>query len=202
MNRFLSWAAVFFLSGLALADLNDPAEIQKLLQGTIIQKDTINTKKEFQTITKAFFKQVSADAYAALAVNYAVYPTMFEEVTEGKTIKSNHDQTEHDYWLHLVIYAGPFTEHIYPEGHHTIVRPIDGTSEGKVLNQLTNYPEYIDVATQQTRLVPYQGGILVEDDVHILMKDETVYSKLVKNKLKEFFGKYTAKMRIALHGEP
>ena len=196
-----------FLGRLALADgapagFEDPKLLAQVLSGKVVVEDKVSTNVEFVSIGKAFFKGASPEAYSKLAIDYKLYPKMFEEVVEGKAIKNNAEMTELDFMLHMVVSVGPFQQDVYPEGHHNVMYPKDAISEGLIKMKITNYTEYIKDATQSTRLIPYQGGILVEDTVHVLLQNPSAQAGLVKKKLKEFYNKYITNLRKELKAVP
>jgi hypothetical protein len=200
---------VFFLSSPSLATgpqdapvgFKDPVLLGRVMKGEAVIQEPIGTQTEFQTVVRLYFNRVSPEAYAILATNHRVYPTMFDEVKEGRTTKANVGLTEFDYWLDLLVGTGILEDHVYPEGHQTFTPAADTKSEALIVNHLTNYQDTIQSAVQRTRLIPYETGMLVEDDIHILMQDASLSSRIVKKKLHDFFVKYVSALRVALHGE-
>ncbi len=197
---------VLFATRILLADapagFEDPALLAKVMQGKIVIEDKVSTSTEFVSVGKAFFKQTSPVVYSQLAVNYPLYPKMFEEIKEGQLLNSNAEKTEFDFKLHMEVSVGPFAYDVYPEGKHLLQLPQDAISEGKVVMKVTNYTEYLKRADQTTRLIPYEGGILVEDTVHVVLQKASSQGNIVKKKLKEFYNKYIDGMRKELKAQP
>lgn len=179
----------------------DPALLAKVMEGKIVMEDKVDTKVEFRTVAKAFFNRTAPEAYAALATNHPKYADLFTEVKKGETLKVSTDKTEFDYKLHLVFKVGPFSQDVYPEGHQKVTFGADATAEGRIDNEILNYKEEIKSATQVTRLIPYENGILVEDDVHVVLVKPSSQSGMIKKKLKEFFGQYVSTFRKELQGQ-
>lgn len=211
MNRYHVILTPFvFLAGLAFADgrqqrdvipgFEDPVLLEKVMSGQVVLEEKIATKKEFRTIIRAYFNKVSPEAYYKLATNHAKYPSMFEEVVEGATTSVSADALDLDYRLHLKVKVGMFEYDAYPEGHHKIIPAKDAISEARVVNEITNYEDQIKYSRQTTRLIPYQTGILIEDDVHFTLKSDSAAASLMKKKLKEFFTRYVSTLRKELQG--
>ncbi len=200
-----------FFAGICLASLafaqdpptgfEDPVLLGSVMGGKVIYQDKIDTKIEFETVAKAFFTKTSPEAYAMLAVNHPKYPQLFQEVKEGHTTKISEDKLDYDYRLKLVIQAGFITQEVFPEGHQHLIPAADAISEYRIQNAITNYTDDIKSATQVTRLIPYDNGILVEDDVHVILQKPSAQSNIIKKKLKEFFSKYVLAFRKELTGQ-
>lgn len=178
----------------------DPALLAKVLNGQLVIEEKTSTAIEFRSVAKAFFKKVSTDSYVDLAINHMKYPDLFEEIKAGETLEISADKKTYRYRLDLFVEQGFLSLHLYPEGIQKIFRAPDTHSEARVENTITNYKEQINFANQVTRLIPYENGILVEDDVHFRLQKETPSSKIIKLKLREFFTKYVSRMRQALQG--
>ena len=197
---------VFFslFSSLVLAadppvGFQDPALLAKVMSGKADVFEKVSSSKEFETIVRLFIDRATPEAYAKVATNHAAYPSIFTEVKQGKTLQANSQLTEFDYWLDmLVIYSG-FTEHIYPEGHQTVLFGVDVRSETTIDHHLKNYEETIAASSQHTRLIPWETGILVEDDTHIVMVEASMTSAIVKKKLHDFFASYAINLQKALN---
>lgn len=207
MNRLaLSLLGLFAVTAMAApADppigFEDPALLGTVMDGKIVLQDKVDSKVEFRTVAKAFFNKVSPDSYVALAVNHPKYKDLFSEVKKGETTKISDDKSTYDYKLHLRISVGPFSQDVYPEGRQVITLATDALAEARIDNEIVNYKDEIKSAIQVTRLIPYQGGILVEDDVHVVLAKPSAQSGMIKKKLKEFFTKYVTAFRKELQGD-
>jgi len=178
----------------------DPSLYTNVMGGKIVFVDKLDTKVAFQTVGKAFFPHTSPEAYAALAVNHPKYSSMFENVKEGKTIKVSDNKLEYDYALKLLVQVGFITQEATPEGHQILIPGADAISEYRIQNVITNYQDEIKKATQVTRIIPHDNGVLVEDDVYVEMHKAGAQTNIMKKKLKEFFSKYIVAFRKELTG--
>ncbi len=175
--------------------------LEKVKAGEIVKTEVVATKKEFKSVFRAFFKKTSPDAYTALATNHPKYPQLFSDIKEAKTVNANAEGTEFDYWLHVVLKVGIFTQHVYPEGHQSYKRAVDEKSEATIVHNITNYKEYLESAVETTRLIPYEDGMLLHDTVHIKLLKDNAQSTMIKNKLNEQFERFISTFRKELQGD-
>lgn len=178
----------------------DPTLYNTVMGGKIVFVDKLDTKVSFESVGKAFFPHTSPEAYAALAVNHGKYPQMFDNIKEGVTTKISDNHLEYDYRLKLLVQVGFITQEATPEGHQILVPGADAISEYRILNTITNYQDEIKKATQVTRIIPHDNGVLVEDDVFVEMVKPGTQTNIMKKKLKEFFSKYIVAFRKELTG--
>lgn len=197
---------VLFLGFFALAGepdgFQDPAVLEKVLAGDIVQTQVINTETEFRTVIRSYFHKVSPEAFVALATNHAKFPDLFEEIKEAKTLKVNADATQWDYQLKVTIPVGPFSQTVTPEVHQVLLPAADAASETRMTQKITNYKEMIRYSSQVTRLIPYKGGMLVLDDVHFVLTKDAAQGGVLKKKLQSLFNRYTQTFREELGGAP
>ena len=199
-RRILAVAVLVYLPVVAKADAPPGfADVMdQVMQGDIVLQETVNTSTEFEDVFRAYFNKVTPDAYAALIVDYPKYPDMFDEIKEAHQISVNADRTVFTYGLKMVVAVGPFHQTITPEGRHTLT--INASGESHVLNEITNYQNYLNYATESTRLIPYQNGMLVEDTVHASLKSSNAAAGFVKKQLQNMFKGYLAAFRDHLQG--
>jgi len=196
---------VFSLALVARAEtppegFEDAAVFEKVMGGEIHAQEALATKKEFRTIFRAYFPKIVATQYADLVVSHARYPEMFDEVKAAKTTKVNPGRTEFDYWAHIVYKFGIFNYDVYPEGRHTLVLPTTAYAEARVLHEVLNYKDQLNKVLETTRLIPWEGGILVHDDIYFMLQKESSQSTMIKNQLKKQFLRYLEKFREVLTG--
>ncbi|MBI4404941.1 MAG: hypothetical protein HY537_12305 [Deltaproteobacteria bacterium] len=178
----------------------DEETLGKVMAGQIVTKELVGTKNEFRHVIRAYFNKVSSDAYIGLATDHPRYATLFPEVKEGKTLKVNDTRTEFDFWLHLDLQYGPYTIPMYPELHQTVFRAPDQLSEARIQSELSNYKDEMDFGMQKTRLIPYETGMLVEEDIHFKAKEAIPTASLVKQELLKFYSRYVDTFRRVLQG--
>lgn len=181
------------------AGFESPGLMARLEKGEIVLDEKISTKTEFLDVFRAYFNKVSPDAYAGLVTTYSKYPDMFDQIEEATLLTTNPDRTIFTYKLKMNVAVGPFHSTIYPEGRHTIT--LNTIGESKVYNEITNYQDHLETATETTRLIPYQGGMLVEDTVHAKLKKANAASGMVKKKLQAMFKGFIKGFRKELHGD-
>lgn len=200
-RRVLAFAVLAYLP-IANADVppgfEKPGLMDKIMKGQIVLDEQINASVEFKDVFRAYFNKVTPDAYAALAVNYPKYPDLIDMIQEAKQTSVNADHTVYTYWLHMDVAIGPFHQQIYPEGRHTL--KINANGESTILNEITNYQDYIETATETTRLIPYQNGMLVEDTVYAKLRKSNSMAGMVKKQLQKLFSNYISAFRDTLQG--
>ncbi len=109
----------------------DEAVLQSVMSGEFMEEPLLNTSTELHTVFRAFFPQTSSDSFMALTIDHPRYPEIYSTFKEGRTTQISADQTQFDWWSHMVIHVGLFSKHLYPTGRHTLSRPADAISEGK-----------------------------------------------------------------------
>jgi len=202
-HRLILLAAAAYLP-LANADtipsgFEEPGLMDRVMGGEIVLSETTNTSTEFVDVFRAFFNKTSAKAYADLVTDHAKYVDLFPEMKEAKTTSVNSDRTVFTYWARMVVTVGIFQQTLYPEGRHTVKLARDAAGESTVLNEITNYTEYLKLATESARLIPYQNGMLVEDTVHVKLQKASATTNFVKRHLQKMFANYVSTFRDALH---
>lgn len=184
------------------AGFEDAALLKDVMAGKIILKDLVDSNIEFKTVAKAYFYRVTPDHYLGLAVDHPRYSKLFEEVKEGKTTKVSDDKSVFDYWLHLSINVGIFDYDAYPEGRQRLFVADETNPEFRIANEITNYKDQLKFATQNTRLIPWEDGFLVEDTVNAVLVKPSSFSGMIKKELKKFFSKYVTTFRKELKADP
>lgn len=180
----------------------DPALLEQVLKGKIVTKEIVNTPTEVHTVIKSFFQAVSSDAYLDLAVDYPKYSQMFSEIESAHQLTVNADKTEYDCALNIKMKIGILEKKAYAELHQILTRSRDAISEAKFTQNITNNADKVVKAIQTTRLIPYSGGLLVEDDIHFVLTTEGAKGGVLKRYLKGLFDRYTSTFRTTLKGEP
>jgi hypothetical protein len=180
----------------------DPALLDAVLKGKIVAKDLVNTPTEVHTVIKSYFHKVNGDAYLDLAVDYPKYPELFAEIENAKQIAVNADKTEYDCGIDIKMKVGILEKKAYAELHQILTRVPDALSEDKFTQTITNNKDKVVKALQTTRLIPYEGGILVEDDIHFILTKDGAVGGVLKKYLKNLFDRYTLTFRKELKGEP
>ncbi len=176
----------------------DAETLEKVLQGKTVIKNVINTKLELHSYIRAFFDDVIAQEYVELATDHPKFPTLFPEVKEGRTTYVNESKTQFEYALSMVIEYGIYLIPFNPTGIQKIKHGQDSVSESTIENEVTNYKERFEFIRQNTRLIPFQTGILIEEDVHMKMKKQI--PDFVKEELAKFYIRYVETFRTALQG--
>lgn len=204
---FIHWITGFslFLSALAFgADapkgFNDPALLAKLMKGEIVKTTLTENKLETKVVLRAFSNKTSTDAYIDLAVNHAKYPALFEEIQDAKTVSVDKDRMTYDWWMDRIVGSGFLSFHVYIEGTQKLTRAKEASGEAFVENKMKNYKEYVQLGTQNTRLVPYEGGILIEDTIYVKVV-EGAQGELIKGEMVKQFTRFLEVFRKDLGGD-
>lgn len=204
-HSLLATCVLFAAAQTALADPPagfDAETLKQVMSGKIVGEVKTDTANEYRLVNRAYFHKVSTDAFLDLAVDHAKYPSMFSpEVQDARTLTVNEDKTVYTYTMDLEVTMGLFTFYLHPEAKHTLKRAADPTAEAHLLNELTSHKEQVELLVQNTRLIPHESGILVEEDLHLKMKPGTVQGSSIKNYLKKFFARYVDTFRKELKGE-
>lgn len=175
-----------FVSSFGFArGFEDPVVLDKVMKGNIVVEQVMSTKTEFKTAVRAFFKKTSPDAYVDLFTSHKKWIGMLPEIKDAKTNSVNATMTEFTYWLALKIKYSLFTFDIYPEGKQTVTRGKDALAEWKVLNEITNYKDQLSLAEENLRLIPHQGGILVEDNIHVVLVKASSQATTAKKEIEK-----------------
>jgi len=225
MNKHLGIGFLFilltFLVSDAFADPNLPKGFTKDILARVM-KGTIDTEKvgketdlEFHQIKRAYFKGVDADEYLDKITKYKKeYIPLFKEVTNAKLLtgypKNVRDKKgkllyeEFVYEMELYVNIESYTSYFYPkysypQGRHRIYPPKeDGTIH--VTHEIINQEEKIHFVKQHTVLIPHEGGLLIQDDLHVKVKKDASYATTIKDYMKEFFTRYIETFRTRLGG--
>lgn len=204
MNRIRLGVSLFVFASVAFADVpkgfEDPVLLDKVMKGNIVTEQVMATKVEFKSVIRAFFKKTSPNAYVDLFTSHKKWIGLVKEIIDAKTTGANAAKTEFTYWLKLKIKYGIFTFNIEPEGKQTIAAAADAISEWKVRNEITNYKDQLKVAEEGIRLIPYQGGILVEDNIHVILEKESSQASTAKKEIEKKWTELIGAFRDELGG--
>lgn len=179
----------------------DPVLLQKVMAGEVVVQDVLSTKVEFRTFSRSFFDEVSPKEYVDLVTDHPKWPMFVPEIKEGKTTKVNEDRTQFEFWLHVVAQFGLFTYDLYPEISQTIYWANDEVNESRIYSLLLNGQEDVKLGEVTTRLIPYETGILVEDNIHVVLVKESGYSSLIKKEATKKIVAMTKRIREILQGD-
>ncbi len=200
--HFLLALVLFSVSAMAdvVPGFEDAAVFKDVMAGKIKVQELAATDTKATFVIRAFFPKTSSDLYVDLVTNHKEYPAMFSEIKDAKTLSANAERTEWTYWMDILITHLIFSQHIYPEGKQVYQRAADAVSEGVLTHTLSNYGEDMKEMVQKTRLIPYQGGILVHDYIHYESKKSSSFSGTIQKKLKEQFVRFMTVYRRKLSG--
>jgi hypothetical protein len=163
----------------------DPVLLDKVMKGNIVVEQVMATKTEFKSSVRAFFKGVSPEAYTDLFTSHKKWIGLLPEIKDAKTNSASADKTEYTYWMHMKVKYAIFTFDIYPEGKQTIAAGKDAVSEWAIKNEITNYKDDLKLAEENLRLIPHQGGILVEDNIHVILAKESSQATTAKKEIEK-----------------
>lgn len=180
---------------------DDPKSLEKIMAGEIVKTQVIDTKMETKVILRAFCNKSSTDAFIDVAINHGKYPVMFPEIQDAKTTATNAEKTQYDWWADMLVKQGFISFHVHPEGVQKITRAKDATSEATIENTLKNYADLVEVGQQNTRLIPFENGVLVEDTVYVKVKTTGGQAGLIKTKMVEQFTRFLAGFRKEIGGD-
>jgi hypothetical protein len=202
MDKILRVISVvgFALCSVGLAGFEDPVLLGKVMKGSIEVEQVMATKTEFRNSVRAFFNRVSPDAYADLAMSHKDWIGLMPEIVDAKTTGANAGPTEVTYWLHLKIKYAVFNFDVYPEGKQTVTAGPDAVSEWTIHNEITNYKDDVNLVEEDVRLIPHQGGILVEDNLHVVLAKESPQASLAKKEIEKKWVALLSALRTKLGG--
>ena len=192
MDRFQSIVVAVFcvlFTVSARADgargFEDPVLLGQVMQGKILVEQVLAAKTEFKSTVRAYFNQVSPEAFTDLFTSHKEWVGLIPEIEEAKTLTANAGKTEFTYSMHLKIKYAIFNFDIYPEGKQTVVAGKDALSEWTLYNDITNYKDNFTQAGETVRLIPYQGGILLEDFIHVILATESSHAIAAKKEIEK-----------------
>ena len=171
------------VSAAAIPGFEDPKVLEKVMKGEIVTEEVTQTKKDFRTVFRLYVPKADTVAWTNVVTDHAKYPSMISQVKSAETTKVNAEKTEYEYKMELLVKVGPFSQKIYPEGRQNVTPAKDAVSEAVVVNTITNYQDMIAKNSETTRLIPYEGGILVHDDINFTLVKENGQSKLIAKEL-------------------
>lgn len=181
----------------------DAAALEQMLAGKVFITTLKDTATEQHTVIRSFFKKVSPEAYVGLATDHVQYPRLFpQDIRAAKTLKVNDAKTEFDYMLRIVTKIGPLEKKFDATLHQVVTPAPDAISETKVFQSVTNYKDMILSSAHSTRLIPWEDGLLVEDDIQYLIDKSATTGGALKKKLNAVFNSYTTIFRKELKGTP
>ncbi len=183
------------------AGFEDPVLFAKLLKGNVVVEQLPSTKTEFRSVIRAYFNRVSPDAYADLYTSHKKWIGLLAEIKDAKTLSSNNEKTELSYWLKMKIWYTVLSFEIEPVGKQNIVAGKDAISEWTLKNEITNYKDSLTLAEESIRLIPYEGGILVEDNVHVVLAAETAFANTVRKEIEKKWSQLIGAFRKSLGGD-
>ncbi len=199
MHLFLALALISFS---AVADtipgFEDSALLKEVMDGKIKVQEVSTSDTQGTFVIRAFIPKASPEMYAEVATNHKEYPAMFSEVKDAKTKSVNSDRTEWTYWMDIQIKVFLFSQHIFPEGKQVFERPADAVSEGVLTHTVANYADTLKDMVEKSRLIPYEGGILVHDYVHYELQKPSSFADTIRKKLKEQFVRFMTVYRKKL----
>ncbi len=195
--------ALFFCALSSAADapkgFEDPALLEKVMKGEVVKTTVLENKLETKVILRAYSNKTSTDAYMDLAVNHAKYAALFDEIQDAKTVSVDKDRTTYDWWIDRIVGSGFLSFHVYPEGTQILTRAKDATSEATIENRMKNYKDQVVVGVQNTRLIPYENGILIEDTVYVKVV-ESAKGEMIKSEIVKQFTRFLEVFRAELGG--
>lgn len=184
-----------------------PGILETLKTGKTVIETPVSTATELVQVTKAYFKDTKAEDYVHLVTNHKKYELMFKDgsprIMKADTLSVNKEKTEYQYKL-LVVVDGPFGV-IYefePQGRQLVLDDLHSSGETKIDNTLTNYKEQLTHASQTTRIIPYDEGLLIEDRLHIILKQQTQSSAAMKKQLGILSARFLEAFRKELGAGP
>jgi hypothetical protein len=174
----------------------DAALLKRVMKGEIVLEQKIDTAREMKSVFRAFVPGASPEAYQKVVLNYEKYPSIFSDVLQAQTRNTTPDSAS--YWIQLQVRVALFQREIELEGVHAIWYPKDAQSEGALLNTITNQEEYLEFATAYSRLIPWEGGTLIEDTVHLKLQPSVSFGSMLKKQVLQLFRKYIEGFRSVL----
>lgn len=174
------------------------AVLEQVMAGKIVPDVKKDTTNEFHAFHRAFYKGVTVDSYIKLAINHPKYASLFEEVEDARTLEANTALTLLTYAMDLKIKVGFISFFLNGKGRHTVKYPETAEGEGQVHNELLNYKDKVKLLTQNIRLVPYEDGILVEQEIDLEMQPDASSKETIKNYLKNFLTRFMSTFRAEL----
>lgn len=159
-----------------------------------VTEQQINTARELVQFSRAYYKGVKADDYVALVTKHKEYGILFKDgsprITNGETVSVSRDKKEHEYKLHVEVdtpFGGLYE--LDATGKQIVTRPMKVGGETSIENTVSR-TDQLSYARQTTRVIPSAGGILVEDKLHIILREEGQKAAGMKKQLGILFSRF------------
>jgi hypothetical protein len=207
INRIAMCVTLFLLAArvspaATIPGFEDPQVLEKVMAGTLTQNTVESASNMIHIVYRAFLPSVSPDLYVGVAANFEHYPDYMSDIKEGKTLSSNADHTELTFSLDYLLKLGFIKKQVQVEGTASYHKAPDAVSEATFNLGITNYTEYVSGGALNTRLIPYNGGILLYADLSATVLQGTVFMSTIRQKVGEGVNGMLAAFRTQLnHGE-
>ena len=179
-------------------DFSDPSTFDAVLNGEIIVEDQLDTGTVFLSVVRAYFFRTHPREYVELITDHPRWPELVKDFREGRTLDSNPEGTLFDWWLSMRVQFGLFHYEFFPTGRQTVKERLGETT----VHNLLDGGEMVKIAEQRTRLVPYQGGMLLEDEIRVEIESPSPFASAAKREVKNRLVEMTRGARSVLNANP
>ncbi|GEM_PF-6342293 len=185
-------AALFFisqsqlLSTTALAatppsGFDEPGLVDQLQKGKIVQKDIVNTARELKVHYRSFFKGISVDDYIAKVIDHDNYSKYLSDVKSSKRLKEIDAGKHYEYEMTISTRTPLGRMDFDPVLDQVINEGAAATDETTITDTVTNYSKDLKGGGYDSRIVPYDGGLLIAHTNYLSLKSASFFGSTKKD---------------------
>ncbi len=160
---------------------DEPGVIDQLMKGKVLQKDLVSTLREIKVQYRSFFKGISVDEYIAKVIDHDNYFKYLSDVKSSKRIKEVVAGKRYEYELEMDVRTPLGNMTLEPVFDQLINKGAAATDETTLTDTVTNYTSDIKGAGYDTRIVPYEDGLLIAHTNYLTLKSATLFGSAKKD---------------------
>lgn len=168
-------------AGTAPSGFDEPGLIDQLQKGKIDQKDIVNTARELKVLYRSFFKGITVDDYINKVIDHDSYYKYLSDVKDSKRLKEVVANKQYEYEVTVNVSTPLGKMKLEPTLEQKIAKGATLTDETTLTDTVTNYEKDIKGAGFDTRIVPYDGGLLIAHTNYLHLKSASFFGSAKKD---------------------
>lgn len=160
---------------------DEPGLVDQLQKGKVVQKDVVNTARELKVLYRSFFKGISVDDYIAIIIDHDNYSKYLSDVKASKRLKEIDAGKHYEYELTISTRTPLGKMDFDPVLDQVINKGATATDESTITDTVTNYTKDIKGGGYETRIVPYNGGLLIAHTNYLSLKSTSFFGSAKKD---------------------
>jgi hypothetical protein len=178
VSQFLSTTG---FAATAPSGFDEPGLMDQLQKGKIVQKDIVNTARELKVLYRSFFKGITVDDYINTVIDHDRYFKYLSDVKDSQRVKEVVANEQYEYKVTLNVSTPLGKMELEPALVQRIAKGATATDETLITDTVTNYEKDIKGAGFDTRIVPYDGGLLIAHTNYLNLKSATFFGSAKKD---------------------